>query len=181
MLEHVDSDKGVTNVLLNQVCIDLCNFMRKRSDDATFIGVHNVDKLPKLNRDSHLVFVLNTANPSMGRYWGHFIVIYQNPADKYVLYLDPYGEPSTNSAVSNLLFSTNYPVFYNNRPIQHLQSIYCAMYAVLFSMYTTPSNISHLPTLQFGPPSHNNDVKCVKYILNLIEQQYFKASFISVF
>ena len=169
MLEHVDDESGMTNVLLEQLTKESCSLLQ---GNAKFLGVFNADKLPRpASAASHCTFIVNLASPSQGQYRGHFISMYVNPADRYIVYVDSLGLPCMLPQLHSLIQALKLPFFYNVKTLQNMSSKACGLYSLLMCMFFT-IHTQHgitLPKFQFSSQAPlSNDLKCHKYILLLL-------------
>lgn len=159
---HVSKGKGISNVLLERLCKKMCS---KR-----FKGVFAANKVPRLLAGlSRFTVIVNLGEVDGGREKlpvGHFVCIAAEP-DR-VAYIDPYGMPCMQPKVLSFLKDTRRPLWENDRQIQHFDSPYCGLYAVLFTVYFDKEAYEWM-RLKFNKRDlMANDKKCVEFIEKLI-------------
>ena len=159
---NVIRGKGITNETVYRYCRMSCSSM--------FQGVFASDDIPKqIAIRTKFILIVNLApkkvqNPTTQ---GHFVTICAGPAEIY--YLDSYGLPCVEKNVEKFLKLCNRPIKFNSRPIQHMQSSFCALYAILFSIYFDKGAPFKL-TFRTNA-LRTNDQLCKKYIERLIRMK----------
>ena len=156
---NVKRGEGITNITVLRFCTLVCN-------KFYFRGVFSADRIPRtLSQRKNFVAIVNLAGSR--EYKGHFVTLVGS--SKSVYYVDSYGLPSVDSRVNYFLKLCNRPVLFNLRQIQHFDSAYCALYAILFALYFEKKAPFRL---KFKRRSLlDNDKLCCTYIRKLIDYQ----------
>jgi len=118
----------------------------------TFIGCYPNDKLPKIEKESNISIIINTANSeSLGEHW----VAMRMTRDK-CFYFDSFGLEIINENIKN--FAKIYKkVIYSTRCIQNIESVKCGEFCIAFI-----NNVHSLDTYKnfinsFSENSYIND------------------------
>ena len=168
LVEYVSSQThpglGMTNELLQNLTSQLCpNFYR---------GLYMAKEMSTVNDNQYRnsTFIINLGS--------HFVTLHVRP--DAIIYVDPLGQPCQNPHVQRFIRQCKRPmVLHNRRRIQSQKSIYCGLYALLFSRcFDTPASQWPIPfPLKFRrclPTSSNNsasnDQLCVNYLRRFIQQ-----------
>ena len=165
--KHVDYEDGISNSLLKRLAFSSCS--------SYFAGVFSADCIPQhLSGKNNFIIIVNLGERK-GRTGalpvGHFVAIVATPSS--VLYIDPYGLPCFQPKVAAFLRHCQRQVSENKRQIQHLNSVYCGFFCLLFAVYLDRSSGLSPPKfkLRFYRRANmlrKNDFKCVKYLKKLL-------------
>lgn len=161
---HVTSNGGLTNEWVNNFCKTACY--------SGFYGVYSADYIPpRLHVRRTFIIIVNLGQRRGVRGEmpvGHFVTISGEP-DR-VTYIDPYGLPCEQVHVRRFLNQCRRPIVYNSRQIQDFNSVYCGMYAILFTLYIGKRfGVRSLFQMRFFRADLlRNDDLCVKYIRRLL-------------
>lgn len=160
---NVRKKEGITNRVIDNFCRMACS--------SDFKGVYSADAIPenKLIIRGNFIIIVNLGKRR--EYLrqrrrlpvGHFVAIIARP--DVIYYLDPYGLPSLEPLVTTFLQSCKRPVVHNSRQVQHLDSVYCGLYAMLFATYfdkDAPFTMDFKKKQLF-----ENDDLCVSYLHRL--------------
>lgn len=157
---NVSKEGGISNETVARFCGSLCG--------KDFKGVFSADYIPRrLAARGRFIVVVNlgTRRGVRGKLpMGHFITIAADPSK--VLYVDPYGLPNVEPNVERFLRLCRRPVEFNLRQIQDTESVYCGLYAVLFSLY-----FDKKPDFKLRFRKRNlrkNDKLCVEYLRKMM-------------
>ena len=164
--KHVDYEDGISNSLLKRLAFLSCS--------SYFAGVFSADCIPKhLAGKNNFIIIVNLGERK-GRNGalpvGHFVAIVATPSS--VLYIDPYGLPCYQPKVCAFLLHCRRQISENKRQIQHLNSVYCGFFCLLFALYLDRSSGLNKPKfkLKFYRRANKltmNDSICVKYLKKL--------------
>lgn len=166
--EHVRPGEGLSNDVVDSFCTAGCG--------KDFRGVFSADCIPeKLAARGCFIIVVNLGRRK-GRTAkklpvGHFVTIYARPASVY--YLDPYGLPCVQRHVRRFLQHCRRPINHNSRQIQDFNSVYCGMYAILFTLYFDRGERVR-KRLQFRwrrSKLRENDKLCMRYLNRLLSSK----------
>lgn len=153
--ENVDK-RGVTNDVVERFCFLACGDKYKGTFSADMIPPHFASL-------SHFIININLGKRKDIRSdipVGHFITLIADPTK--VVYIDSYGLPIFQENVINFLKLCYRPLSYNEQQIQDYNSVYCGLYAILFSCYADKLPPFELKFSQSNRKS--NDKKCVFYL-----------------
>lgn len=154
---------GMTATLLDRLSKrlisqrNLCNFY------GVFQGSQIPPHLCSQGRFSFICYLKKWGNgkdisPQKGQ--GHFVCIYATPT--CIWYIDPYGLPCIQHSVLTFLKNCQRDVRCTTKQIQHKNSTFCGLYALLFTLYlaTRPKF-----KLRFYKKSlQKNDDRCILFL-----------------
>lgn len=162
----VSADKGVSNTLLARLGRTSC-----RGGD--FYGVYPANKIPRwICKRGRFVIIVNLGERVPGRRLpvGHFVCVAGER--RRVNYIDSYGMPCMQPKVLRFLKDCRREIWENEKQMQHLESAYCGLYALLFTVYFDRKFSHALPPgfkLRFYKGGlKSNDKKCVQYLQQLL-------------
>lgn len=165
--EAVHLRNGITNELINELCSNICAEDRANN----FIGVYALDEIPAayLKTRDNFAIIVNLASRSKHELLGHFVCIVANPAA--LIYIDSLGLPNMYAETRSLALLCRRPQFVQRTQLQTFDSQYCGLYAALFACYfNMPGRKLELSFQQ--KPAPQNDVKCVQFLRDLIDEIY---------
>ena len=159
---NVKKGKGVSNKFLDKFC--------RLGTSQHFRGVFSADDIPhRLCRQAHFIIIVNLASrrgPIAAKV-GHFITIIVSPEG--CLYIDPYGLRCEERQTLKFLHSCHRPIFENVTKVQHPNSVYCALFALLFTFYFDRFQPSPPFKLRFYKKNlKKNDKLCVQYLKEIV-------------
>lgn len=148
---NANKNWGLTNKIVNKYAKFFCSKKYK----GVFMP-ENVMQIPITNQSFSII-------ANVGK---HFVAIIVRK--KYILYIDSYGKPCKQPSFQKFLKALQKPIFYNDKQIQSVTSMYCGLYAVLFCIYYDKS--TRKTRLIFKKnPGKVNDKLCLQYIRKLIQ------------
>ncbi len=167
---NVKRGAGVTNGALRGLC-------RMIIGRWNFDGVYSADYLPlRLSLKPYFSVVVNLGRRRGVRGKlpvGHFVSLVGTPSTVY--YTDSYGLPCFQRDILAFLKYCRRPVTTSRRRVQAWESVYCSMYACLFTAYLVrrergrPAGFG----LKFWDGNEatlmKNDRLCMKYLYKLAE------------
>lgn len=155
--QHANKIDGLSNEIVHKLAKILCPCLYKG-----FFNWYELTNIKCKTITYPFTIIVNTVH--------HFVTIHSRK--DYILYLDSYGQPCTNSTVRNFLRRCkNMKVLYNTMRIQSKNSMHCGLYALLFAMYYDDPSQPFL--LKFSSKaSKKNDKLCVEYLQRLCKQKY---------
>lgn len=163
--DHVRPGSGLSNEIVESFC-------RLRSS-KDFVGVYSADYIPdKLAARGTFILAVNLGKRRGERKKlpvGHFVVISARPSMLY--YLDPYGMPCMQENVQRFLRLCRRPVEYNLKQIQHLDSAYCGLYAVLFVLCFDKASGGRDTFKWKRKRIIENDQLCVRYLRKILSRK----------
>lgn len=163
------NNRGMTSKILNKLCQILC--------PNNYVGLYTPLNIPfkKLQKmKSFTIIVFLSPNKGLYRY-GHYITIHANSST--ITYIDPFGLPCFDKNIQKLLYmyckkskKNRRNVLINNKQIQNEKSVYCGLYAVLFSLYfDLPTQTKKIKLYFKSKGSLANDKLCVTYLNKLMQ------------
>lgn len=151
--------KGVSNLFIH----DAINRIRKTKEYKGIYSSNNINK--KLNKVSNFCIVVNL-NKRAKRNKGHFIVIHAS--SNRILYFDPLGNPCYVKSIFKFMKKCKRPIFHNLNQIQDMNSIYCGLYCILFTLYFDRKKPFKMIFYKRRNKLKKNDEKCIKYLKKLV-------------
>lgn len=162
--DNVKKGKGVSNSFVR-------NFARQFCDKNIFKGVFSADRIPTSAIANNPRFTLIVNLATYGEPVGHFVTIGGSP--KKITYIDPYGLPCLQPHVQRFLTACQRPVEINRKQVQHFNSVYCGLYAIMFlkKMEREIKEGGKTFTLTFySHRQKRNDKLCMLYLQKLCFQ-----------
>lgn len=154
--ENISPNKGVSNVLVNNLANLLC--------EKYYHGVFSADDIPakRLAKEKYFCIIVNLATKVEPV--GHFVTIGGTPSK--ITYIDPYGFPCTQPHVVSFLQSCRRSVKVNRKQVQHKKSVYCGLFAILFAKRMDYEAITGQKLLFrfYSTNRKRNDALCMKYL-----------------
>ncbi len=152
---NVKEGLGMSNQLVDKLC--------RREASNIFKGVYSADKIPgALAFCPRFIIVVNLGTSA--QQMGHFVTVCGHP-DK-IKYIDSFALTCTQPNVRSFLQACRRPLVTLTRRIQGWSSMYCGLYAMLFTLYDDKNPDFDL-IFSFSK-FDDNDAKCVRYIRKLI-------------
>ena len=160
--EHVDSDRGMTNVFLNRLAQTATSLITPREgrgeeeESLPFMGTFSADCIPKrkLLRMHAFSIIVNLKRRGRGPkrateeqqegkrqlltdpsflVTGHFVVV--AAFSDFTFYVYSFGKRCRQEDVQDFLRMRGKPVYRNESKLQAAQSTYCGLYCLLFVLY----------------------------------------------
>ncbi len=157
-------NKGMSNGVIRRYCRLVCG--------PDFKGVFSADCIPPYIaylRDFIIIVNLGRRRDKNKRGQlpvGHFVTIVGRL--KKINYIDPYGLPPLVPEVVDFLRSCGRKISYNLKQIQHLDSVYCGLFSILYAIYM--DNKTKIKLKFYKRNLMRNDKLCVKYIEKLLKE-----------
>jgi hypothetical protein len=143
-----------TNICLDSLLHPICK---------DYGGCFSCDNIPKINIPK-INFIVNQSPKSAEG--THFVCLVINKTEIY--YFDSYGMKCYNEHILNYLKWLDRPVYYNNLPIQDMESKMCGYFCALVVM-CNDTNYQNNITLKFDSVNlKENDKLCMAYLKRLI-------------
>lgn len=184
--DHVSSRRGMSNVLLQKVSSELFRFIQEGNPRKTFFGVHSIDEVPveKIRRfvdddgddsdddddddgkNREACLIVNLASKSAGETDGHFVAIHVK-SDR-IYYLDSFGMRIYKEGLRRDLSTLNRPIFSNVKQIQNMTSVFCPLFALLFTLYFSMCDPPFRMTFR---QNHwrANELSCIDYLTRVLD------------
>lgn len=168
---HVREGVGTSNKIIESFARQLCG--------PYFAGVFAADCIPrgKISRMENFILIVNLGekkgeNREMN---GHFVTICACGDDLH--YWDPYAFPCLQPKVKTFLQRCGRKVVTNGRRVQHLESVYCGFYCLLYAAYQARCMAGEPPKFKLRfykirSKLLKNDSRCVEYLHRLIDQMH---------
>jgi hypothetical protein len=84
-------------------------------------------------------YIINLQDATLNRGGSHWVALFVPPKQKVLAYMDSFGFPPSQSTI-NWIKSTeykNYPIAYNTKEIQNINSGGCGIYSMFFIEFMT--------------------------------------------
>lgn len=155
--EHVDSDRGLTNVFLHRLALTATSLVKppppppRGEESLPYMGTFSADRIPSktLLRQPRFSIIVNLKREKRRRgrrkrrskeeedidnaLTGHFVVL--AAFSEYTFYVDSFGEKCVQEDVANFLRARKRTVYYNEARLQAVESTYCGLFCLLFVLY----------------------------------------------
>ncbi len=147
--------KGLSNVLIEDL-------MKNLDKNPHYLGVFPVTVIlkKKFHTRPRFNLILNTG--------GHFVCIHAE--ESFVFYIDSLGmiPLAVTNQLEQFLTKCKRPIFYNRRQVQAVESVYCGLYACLFTLYFGMPIFKEWK-LVFYKNLKENDKLCLKYLKKMLD------------
>ena len=168
---HVDSNGGITNILLEELRQEwaprLCLGIFPSDDLSVPSTIHRFSSLPSFS-------IIANLSPS-NQPDGHFVALLAKP--KFLIYIDSFGNPPSSQTSPHLFHflsrikELGREIFFSKNRIQGMLSPFCGLYALLFCSVFEKSIT---PIICFNNIrvsslfSHKNDERCIQLLNKLL-------------
>lgn len=146
---------GLTNIQLEK--------FGKKILGKHFLGVYPSDSMPRVSNVNNSSIIFNLSKHTEPG--SHFVAVFFS--DGKIYYFDSFGKKLTNHYIKKHLKKFNLPIFFHNRTIQHIDSVFCGFYALgyLKSFQLRKNDPSIFYNLFQYPANKKNDDIVLKYLL----------------